>query len=519
LTALSWPGHLSVLRRWRLGMIESRGWRADLLALACGAISAVALPPLYVLPALLIGIPGLLSLIQGAGSPFVAARRGWWFGFGLHLLGLYWITEAILIEAARFWWLVPFAVPALAAVLAFFIAIPASIAWWARPGWRAAFTLAGSWVLADLARQFVATGFPWNLLGSVWEFPGFLGDVMIQPAALVGAHGLTLATILLASLPLLGWAWRAGGLVLLVLWFGFGLIRIEQPMPPAPDLTVLLIQGNVAQGQKWDRALMVSIFRRYLTLTHEAVSTADGHPVVVIWPETASPALLQTDSEARALIADAADGAPTLVGSVRFDEAGRPRNSLLALGPNGLIDGIYDKWHLVPFGEYQPDWLPLGIQVVPGGGFARGPGPRTLHIPGLPPAGALICYEAIFPSQVIDPNDRPDWMVNVTNDAWFGNSTGPRQHLAAARIRAVEEGLPLLRAANTGISAGFDAKGHEIGRLAPQVTGVLRMQLPASLPLTLYGRFGLLLPGSAALLVLIGGLQGRTTRRPISRAN
>ena len=138
-----------------------------------------------------------------------------------------------------------------------------------------------------------------------------------------------------------------------------------------------------------------------------------------------------------------------------------------------LIEGIYDKWHLVPFGEYQPDWLPLGLQVVPGGGFARGPGPRTLHIPGLPAVGALICYEAIFPSQVVDPNDRPDWMVNVTNDAWFGNSTGPRQHLAAARFRAVEEGLPLMRAANTGISAGFDARGHELGRLDPQVTGIL----------------------------------------------
>ncbi len=500
-------------------MVASRGWRADFLALACGAISALALPPLYVLPALLIGIPGLLCLIQGAGSPLVAARRGWWFGFGLNLLGLYWITEAILIEAARFWWLVPLAVPALAAVLAVFIAIPASVAWWARPGWRAAFTLAGSWVLADLARQFVATGFPWNLLGSVWEFPGYPGDVMIQPAALVGAHGLTAATIVLAALPLLGWTWRAGGLVLLVLWAGFGVYRIERPMPPDPDLTVLLIQGNVAQGQKWDRALMVSIFRRYLNLTREAVSAADGHPSVVVWPETASPALLQTDSEARSLIADAAGGAPALIGSVRFDDAGRPRNSLFALGPNGLIEGLYDKWHLVPFGEYQPDWLPLGIQVVPGGGFARGPGPRTLHIPGLPPAGALICYEAIFPSQVIDPNDRPDWMVNVTNDAWFGNSTGPRQHLAAARFRAVEEGLPLLRAANTGISAGFDARGHEIGRLAPQVTGVLRIQLPAPLPPTLYARFGLLLPGSIALLAMIGGLYKGTTRRPRSRAN
>jgi apolipoprotein N-acyltransferase len=490
-----------------------RGWRADTVAVLSGAISALALPPLYGLPALLIGIPALLCLIQGAREPAVAARRGWWFGFGLYVVGLYWITEAILFEAARFWWLVPFAVPGLAAILAVFVAFPAAVAWWARPGWRMSATLAGAWVLADLARQFIATGFPWNPLGSVWEFPGWVGDIMIQPASLVGVHGMTLATILLASTPLLGWAWRIGGVAVLALWIGFGVVRLDQPMPPGPDLTVLLIQGNVAQGQKWDRALMVSIFQRYLALTREAVAGAGGHPAVVVWPETASPALLQTDGSARQLIAEAAGGATALVGSVRFDSAGRPRNSLFALGASGQVEAIYDKWHLVPFGEYQPDWLPLGIQVVPGGGFASGPGPATLHIPGLPPAGALICYEAIFSHQVVDESDRPDWMVNVTNDAWFGNSTGPRQHLAAVRLRAVEEGLPLMRAANTGISAGFDAKGRELGRLGMQTTGILRLHLPAPLALPLYARVGLLLPGGVAVLVLVSGLFGNPTRK------
>jgi apolipoprotein N-acyltransferase len=496
-----------------------RGWRADLAAMLSGVISALALPPLYGLPALLIGIPALLCLIQGARGWLVAARRGWWFGFGLYAVGLYWITEAILFEAARFWWLVPFAVPGIAAVMAVFVAIPAAMAWWARPGWRMSLTLAGAWVLADLARQFVATGFPWNPLGSVWEFPGRLGDIMIQPASLVGVHGLTLATILLASTPLLGWAWRGGGLAVLALWAGFGIVRLDQPMPPAPDLTVLLIQGNVAQGQKWDRTLMVSIFRRYLALTREAVAKADGHPAVVVWPETASPALLQTDGPARELIAEAADGATVLAGSVRFDAAERPRNSLFALGANGAVEAIYDKWHLVPFGEYQPDWLPLGIQVVPGGGFAAGPGPRTLHIPGLPPVGALICYEAIFSHQVIDEADRPAWMVNITNDAWFGNSSGPRQHLAAARLRAVEEGLPLMRAANTGISAGFDAKGHELGHLEMQTTGVLAVHLPAPVMLPLYARLGLLLPGGVAGLALVFGLLRNPREKRAQPAN
>ncbi len=180
------------------------------------------------------------------------------------------------------------------------------------------------------------------------------------------------------------------------------------------------------------------------------------------------------------MIEQATGGTPTLVGSVRFDERQRPRNSLFAVIDGGAIGGVYDKWHLVPFGEYVPDWLPLPIMVVPGGGFASGPGPRTLQVPGLPPFGALICYEAIFPGQVVERDNRPAWLVNVTNDAWFGNSTGPRQHLAAARMRAVEEGLPLLRAANTGISAAFDARGRELGRLDMQQTGTLAVALPGA---------------------------------------
>jgi apolipoprotein N-acyltransferase len=513
------PMRLRLIGRLPGRILDLRGWRADLAATLGGAVSALALPPLYLLPGLLIGIPTLLQLIGGARGPAAAARRGWWFGFGLHVVGLYWITEAILIEAARFWWLVPFAVPALAAVLAVFMAAAAAVTWWARPGWRAVLTLAGAWVLSDIARQFVATGFPWNPLGSVWALPGWAGDIMIQPASLIGVDGLTLATVLLASMPVLGWAWRCAGLGILALSCAFGIARLDQPLPPGPDLTVLLVQGNVAQGQKWDRALLVSIFRRYLDLTHTAVERAGPHPAVVVWPETASPAQLQADAPAREVIAAAAGGASALIGSVRFDEADRPRNSLFALDASGTIVGTYDKWHLVPFGEYQPDWLPLGIQVVPGGGFASGPGPRTLHLPGLPPVGVLICYEAIFSAQVIDEADRPDWMVNVTNDAWFGNSSGPRQHLAAARFRAVEEGLPLMRAANTGISAAFDARGHELDRLGMQQTGVLAVRLPGAGPQPLYARLGLLLPGCMSLLSITAGLYQKPTRRNAVRSN
>ncbi|MBN8875712.1 MAG: apolipoprotein N-acyltransferase [Rhodospirillales bacterium] len=497
---------------WLRGL---RGLRADGIALAAGLLAAFALPPYGVLPVLLVAFPVLMVLLEVTPRALVAARRGWWFGFGLHLVGLYWITDAIMIEAARFWWLVPLAVPALAAVLAVFVGAATGVARLAPPGWRRMLALAGAWVLADLARQFVGTGFPWNPLGSVWELPGRVGDVMIQPAAYVGVHGLTLATVLLACTPLAG---RVGWMVLggaLAAWIGVGSWRLSTPMPlPGVPLKVLLVQGNVPQGAKWDMAKRLEIFRRYLHLTDDAVRALPADdPAVVVWPETASPFLLDGDAEARDAIEAATHGAPALVGAVRFGADGRPRNTLFALTEGEGIAGRYDKWHLVPFGEYQPSWFPLGIQVVPGGGFAAGSGPTVMRVPRLPPFGPLICYEAIFSGQVTGAAGRPEWLVNITNDAWFGDSSGPRQHLAAARMRAVEEGLPLMRAANTGISAGFDGYGRELGRLHMNVTGVLNVALPPALQPTVYSRFGLFIPLVVSLFVLGIAWFGRRTVR------
>jgi len=495
--------------RFLASLVALRGFRADIAALALGALSASALPPVHAIPVLLISVPGLLALIDGARSPAVAARRGWWFGLGHHVLGLYWITEAILFEAARFWWLVPLAVPALAAALAVFIAVACAVARWAPGGWPRVLALAGAWVLMDLARQFVLTGFPWNLWGSVWEVPGAIGDVFIQPASLVGVHGLTFVTLILAATPALGWRWRLAGTALLVAWAAFGIARLHQTTPASTHLTVALLQGNIAQGQKFDQDLAVSIFRHYLDLARHARTDAGDGALVEIWPETAFPGYLDYDDTARRVIEDAINGTPSLVGSIRFDAQRRPRNSLFAVLDGGAVAGVYDKWHLVPFGEYIPDWLPLPIMVLPGNGFAAGPGPRTLHATALPPFGALICYEAIFSGQIVDRHDRPDWLVNVTNDAWFGNSSGPRQHLAAARLRAVEEGLPLVRAANTGISAAFDARGHELARMDMLQTGVLMVTLPSPLPETLYARLGLWLPTLLSTVALAFGVAPR----------
>ncbi len=487
------------------------GWRADLAAAGFGALAAAALPPVNAIPVLLIAVPGLLALIDGARTWRVALRRGFCFGLAHHILGLYWITEAILIESARYWWLVPLAVPALSALLAVFIAVACAGARMAAPGWRRVLLLAGLWTLLDLARQFIGTGFPWNPWGSVWAVAGPIGNVMLQPAAWLGAPGLTLLTVLLAAAPALGWRFCAGAAAFLGVWMVFGVWRLSETLPAAPGVSVVLVQGNVAQGQKFDQAAADAIFERYLTLTREGVAhaqaVAPGQPIVVVWPETASPFWLGQDAGAREAIWQVSRPATAvLAGSVRI-EGDLPYNSMFVLTGPDTIAGIYDKWHLVPFGEFAPSWVPFAVQVVPGRSFGFGSGPKTFHVPGLPAFGALICYEAIYPGQLVDEADRPQWLVNITNDAWFGNSTGPRQHLAAVRMRAVEEGLPMMRAANTGITAAFDADGRELARLPLRTAAEMVVSLPAARGPTPFSRQGLTTPLLLSLAACVAGLR------------
>lgn len=477
-------------------------WAACLL----GLVSALALPPFFVVPVLAVTVPGLLLLLDTAGTWKRALWLGFCFGFVHDIAGYYWITDAILVRADAFWWLVPFATPGVALILAPFIAASVLAAWFAPRGWRRVLVLAGAWTLADLAREFVATGFPWNPWGSVWAAPTAWGNIMQQPAAWVGAPGLTLLTVLAAGLPVLGRRGIAAMAGMLVVWAGLGTWRLDRPQPRAPGITVAVIQGDIGEGDILDAARAAAIFNIYLRLTDEAAGRIHGHGVI-IWPETASPYLLGRDPGARDAIAAVAQGLPVLAGSISYGADRRPRNSLFALLGAGPPLARYDKRHLVPFGEYQPSWLPL--QIIPGGGLEAGDRLVTWHLPGLPPVGPLICYESIFPAQVVDERDRPAWLVNVTNDAWFGDSTGPRQHLAAARLRAVEEGLPLVRAANNGISAVFDAFGRQTARLGLDRRGILLAPLPGELPRTFFARLGLAAPLVLALLLLVAAIPWR----------
>jgi len=477
-------------------------WRADAASAALGAVAALALPPLTLAPLLAVSIPGLLALIDGAPNWRVALRRGLAFGVAHHLVGLYWITSAILVEAADFWWAVPIAVPLLASVLAMFIALSCAAARLVQPGWQRACMLAGAWVLGDIAREFVLTGFPWNPLGSAVEMPGVLGLVFMQPAAWVGVGGLTLFVLLLAATPALGRRAWVAALAAILLWGAAGFARLHRPVGPAPDLVAVIVQGNVPETEHrdhWqDRAWVSRIFERHLALTREGMRQAAGHRAMVVWPETASPYWLGEDAAARHAVADAAGTAiATIAGTPRMDAANKAHNSLVAVMPDASIGGVYDKFHLVPYGEYFPSYLPIRLGEQ---GWTPGPGLRTLHVKGLPPIGPLICYEAAFPAQVAIESDRPAMLVNITNDSWFGNSAGPRQHLAAARMRAVEEGLPVVRAANTGISAVIDAHGAIVASLGLDHTGVLVAAIPGMVAPTPESRLGLAAPSLLAIL-------------------
>jgi apolipoprotein N-acyltransferase len=492
--------------------------RPAIQAFLWGLAAALALPPVHLLPALLFAVPGLLRLLDRAPRWRDAALIGWAFGFGVALAGLYWVTEAILTMAAQFWWFVPFAAPLLAIAVAFYMIPPALAAWASPPGLPRVVVFAAVFVASNLLQQFAFSGFPWNLWGGDWAIPGKLGDIFMQPAALVGVHGLTLLTVLLATTPLFRARGLALGAAVLVVWAGFGIWRLEQPAPAAPGVTLVMVQPDEKVPTGWDRPARLARWQRLLQMTAAGLRSVAGTPgeKAVIWPESASPWFLDTDAAARQQLAAVAGDTPVIAGSIRFSSPTAPHNSMIVTEGAGPPVGIYDKWHLVPFGEYMPAWVPLNILPVAAadiGGFVPGPGPRTLHPPGLPPFGALICYEAIFTGQILDEADRPAWMVNITDDGWFGDSAGPRQHFAAARMRAVEEGLPLARDANSGISAVIDAKGRVLADLPLDVRGNLVASLPGALPPTLYARFGLWVPGVLDALALALGLGLTLVRR------
>jgi apolipoprotein N-acyltransferase len=521
-----------------------RGAGRAVAAVILGALSVLAFAPVHAWPVLFLTFGALVFLLDGCHAEHArladrlktAAMIGFCFGFGYFLAGLYWVAEAFLVEPWRHGWLLPFVMTALPGGMALFFAAAAALAMllWV-PGPGRAFSLAIAFFLAELARGHVLTGFPWNLLGY-----SLLGSLpLMQLASLFGVYAMSLLAVLLFAAPATIFAPSQSGLakgrgtfglaalllVLLVAGYGWGERRLQAAGLDNTNIRLRVVQANIDQAEKWRPENSVEIFTDYLELT-ESGGGLDGIAIVV-WPETAVPFLLADDPEALAAIANVLPEATTLlVGSWRFAEErdaegrfirNRAYNSVLAVDGEGRVTGIYDKIHLVPLGEYLPfqDFLEsLGMMQLTNvrGGFSVGQKPRVLTMPGAPPVTPLICYEIIFPQEITEAGTHPGWLLNVTNDAWFGSSAGPYQHFHQAQVRAVEQGLPLVRAANTGISAVIDPFGRVRAEIGLGEKGIIDADLPKTGPPTLFVQFGTIVEIATLLLAAMGWLACRSFR-------
>lgn len=491
--------------------------RAVLLAAAAGLALGAGQVPWSIWPLALIGLALGLALAAAAPTPRQGAVRVLALGLGHFALSLSWIVEPFLVDAARHGWMAPLALVAMSAGFAGFWALGA----WAGlglvrgcgPGLRMLAVALGLGV-ADLVRSHLFGGFPWVLLGHIW-----LETPVVQTAAIWGAPGLGLLTLGVAlTLARLGACaqrrglWAAGVVALTLLPWLWGGARLGQPLPPDTGAKVRLVQPDADQALKWDPAARETFWQRLLAGT-AAPMPDGGRPDLIIWPESAVPFLLNDSAPERLRIAQAAAGAQVLLG-IQRSEGFRYFNTMALLDPAGEVAATYDKHHLVPFGEF----IPFGDQMLAwfgitafaaqeGAGFTPGPGPLLIDTR----AGAilpLICYEAVFPAAIRAAPARPAALVQATNDAWFGRLSGPYQHLSLARLRAVEFGLPMLRAANTGVSAVIDARGRVLTSLGLGAEGHLDAPLPAALPPTPYARFGdgpvhLALMAALAALLLV----------------
>jgi apolipoprotein N-acyltransferase len=483
---------------------RAQRWGRRLLALLLGVVATAALPPVDFVPALIVAFSGLMFLSRNVRRSGQAFWLGWWFGLGHFASGLYWIANAFTIDGERFAWLIPFASLGLPAVVAVYSGLALAAVTLIRvEGVGRVLAFAVAWTAMEWLRGHLFTGFPWNLAASAWVAV----PEILQTASLIGAWGLTLLTVLVAGLPG-AWGHRyarrsiAAGIALVASGWAYGHWRLADASAATVEgVHLRLVQASVPQQLKWQIDQRVATLVKHLTLTR---TPAPVEPTLVIWPETAVPFLVEAEPEVlKAMAAAAPPGGAIVTGTIRLRGTADPpdiANGLVAVDPDGRVVAAYDKAHLVPFGEYTPlPWL-FGWVPALGTGMVPGPGRQNVKLPGAPPASGLICYEVVFPGDVIDRDDRPQWLLNLTNDAWYGRSAGPYQHFAAARMRAVEEGLPLVRSAQNGISGVIDAYGRVIKSLALDEVGVVDAALPAALPPTPYARWR---DGPAAALALI----------------
>src|SRR6476646_5677046 len=470
------------LRAVGLAIILSWGWRRATIALLAGALSSLAMAPFNAWPVLFLTFPVMVWLIDGAGGGRLrgvpaAAMAGWWFGLGYFVPGLYWIGYAFLVDAPTFAWLMPFAVLGLPAYLALFPAFGFGLARliWSKDGSRV-IALAASLTASEWLRGHVLTGFPWNAFGYALTNPLALAQV----ASLIGLWGLTFLSVAIFASPAVlidgnsrgrrPWVAPVMALLVLIAMGIFGAVRLGlQPTTTVANVKLRIMQPDLQQDARFNYAAKAEVMRKYLTLSDRASgpqSTGVRDASILIWPESAFPFFLTREADAMAQIAELLPkGTVLMTGAVRVPDdapAGVPirraYNSIYVIDHDGSVLSVYDKTHLVPFGEYLPfqDFLEkLGLMQLTKlpGGFIDGERRRAMPVPRAPRMLPFLCYEIIFPGEAMPGSERPGWLINLTNDGWFGISSGPYQHLQQARVRTIEQGLPLVRAANTGVSA------------------------------------------------------------------
>ncbi len=469
------------------GLTHLTGWKAGLLAFFAGALMALAFAPLHVWPIIFISLPIVYVLLGASITRAQAVWRGFFFGYGYFMAGTWWIANALLVDAAKFGWMLPFSILGLSAVMALWFALLGLLFYVLRrcmsPLWFAAL-----WVVVEVARSLGIFGFPWNLAGyiSLASLP------VAQVASLIGTYGVSFIIVAVGLLPVIFIAPYSprtrifaslAALATIVACYGFGSMRLAQPTTMTTT-TLRIVQPNIPQEVKGTPEGQ----RLAVKLLGELTPTPPQQPLpdVIIWPETAYPSTVRVEDT---------QSVPALklllTGAVRaegYNPQIRIWNSLVAINPHGEVLTYYDKHQLVPFGEFVPlrRVLPLD-KITPGDiDFSRGAGAQTLTVGSLPPFSPLICYEVIFPWLAVDATNRPAWLLNLTNDAWYGDSAGPHQHFEMARMRAIEQGLPLVRAANSGISAVIDGRGRVLHSLGLNQRGVIDAPLPAPEMPTLY---------------------------------
>ena len=494
------------------------GWQRNGVALLAGIVSALAMPPFDLVFLLFATFPVLVWLMDSAASEpstgffsklWDGFKPGFFFGFGYFFAGLWWIGSAFLVEAEDFLWALPIAIVAVPFALALFWGGATALArlFWSGDSGRL-FMLAACFTLFEYLRGFVATGLPWNPISGA----AFFTPTMMQSASVVGIYGMTAFAVFVFSsvaiiVPGIDNQSRSRKFVLVLsslfvlVHAGYGVWRVQEANTQfVPDVTLRLVQPNIDQRYKFDKDKETENFKTYMDLSVR--EGEEGEPGLsgtthLIWPESVFPYLLTQRRDTLAAIGSMLpEGTSLLTGAARAEAAttggkGFVFNSVYVIDHQGEIVSAADKTHLVPFGEYIPFQSvigALGIEQLANqdGGFEPGSSRKLISTGIGPKILPLICYEIIFSGNLWNKDERPGWIMNLTNDGWFGNTPGPYQHLRQSILRGVEEGLPVVRVANSGISGVYDAYGRAIKELPLGEAGIIDSRLPTALEPTFF---------------------------------